>query len=365
MKVLLVDPDGSRVSTLCEALTAAGAEVAVAPSGAFALTMLERNPQDAIVSRARIEDMEGHELCAILRSDPEARDVRFVLVAGQDDTSPTQTADAGIDLVVPPSMNESLVLRLIVQLVSRDREQPRAPATENVSFDPEPFDPEPALSAATDEALVEAVEAPEAPVGEAQAQIEAAPELPERHDAPTYGVEPDPIHAESEDREPVIAHAAPEPVPEPAPVMPAQPVPAPPVSMPPPRTNGAPLPSRTFQGSLGVMGIEELTQAIAVGGKTGRLILALGEGGGLVAFESGRVVHAEFGDTLGEEAFAALLAVSLQERSGKFCFIPSDAAALAAGPKTIAKSVDQLLLSVVAELDARAPAAAHTSAEER
>ena len=353
MKVLLVDPDGSRVSTLREALTAAGAEVAVAPSGAFALTMLERNPQDAIVSRARIEDMEGHELCAILRSDPEARDVRFVLVAGQDDTSPAQTADAGIDLVVPPSMNESLVLRLIVRLVRRDRDQPRASVTpaEHASFDPGPVDPEPALPEATDEALAGAVEAT---LGEAEA-------APERADEPAHDVEPGPIHDEPGDREPAVAQAPPEPAREPAPT-----VPAPPVSvLPPPRLNGTPLPSRTFQGSLGVMGIEELTQAIAVGGKTGRLILALGEGGGLVAFESGRVVHAEFGDTLGEEAFAALLAVSLQERSGKFCFIPSDAATLAAGPKTIAKSVDQLLLSVAAELDARAPTAAHTSAQER
>lgn len=362
MKVLLVDPDGSRVSTLREALTAAGAEVAVAPSGAFALTMLERNPQDAIVSRARIEDMEGHELCAILRSDPEARDVRFVLVAGQDDTSPAQTADAGIDLVVPPSMNESLVLRLIVQLVSRDREQPRSPAmpTEHLSFDPGQFDPEPALPEATDEVLAGAVETT---VDETEAAPEPPepPESPEPKDEPAHDVAPEPMHAAPWDAEPAMAQAPPEPAPEPLPIAPAPPVSVPP----PPRMNGAPLPSRTFQGSLGVMGIEELTQAIAVGGKTGRLILALGEGGGLVAFESGRVVHAEFGDALGEEAFAALLAVSLQERSGKFCFIPSDAAALAAMPKTIVKSVDQLLLSVAAELDARALAAAHTSAEER
>jgi hypothetical protein len=129
--------------------------------------------------------------------------------------------------------------------------------------------------------------------------------------------------------------------------------------------NGAPLPARTFQGSLGAIGIEELTQAIAVGGKTGRLILAVGDGGGLVAFESGRVVHAEFRDTLGEEAFAALVAVSVRERSGKFCFIPSEVTALAAMPKTIAKSVGELLLTAAAELDAGTPAAAHTSVEGR
>jgi len=359
MKVLLVDPEGPRVSTLREALTAAGAEVTVAPSGAFALTMLERNPQDAIVSRARIDDMEGHELCAIIRSDPEARDVRFVLVGGPEDTSPAQTAAAGIDLVVPPSMNEALVLRLIVQLVSRDREQPRAPApsAESASLDPGVVDLEPVVAEPADD------------VAGAETEAIAAESEPAHDvvDAPADDPEPETIRDSPAEVEAAVAPAAqapPEPPrPKPVPTPPIPPVS--PVSGPPPARLGAALPSRTFQGSLGVMGIEELTQAIAVGGKTGRLILALGEGGGLVAFQSGRVVHAEFGDALGEEAFTALVAIAVQEGSGKFCFIPSDAAALAAMPKTITKGVDQLLLSAAAELDGRAPAAAHTSVEER
>ena len=70
-------------------------------------------------------------------------------------------------------------------------------------------------------------------------------------------------------------------------------------------TNGG---TRTFQGALGVLEIEELTQAIAVGGKTGRLVLVLTTGGGLVVFESGRVTHAEYGGQAGEPAFGALVA---------------------------------------------------------
>ena len=50
------------------------AEVALAPSGSFALTMLEWTRHDVVVSRARIDDMNGHELCAILKSDPGTRD---------------------------------------------------------------------------------------------------------------------------------------------------------------------------------------------------------------------------------------------------------------------------------------------------
>jgi hypothetical protein len=111
--------------------------------------------------------------------------------------------------------------------------------------------------------------------------------------------------------------------------------------------NGA----KTFQGSLGVMEMEELIQAIAVGGKTGRLLLVLSAGGGMIAFEAGRVVHAEFGDVTGEAAFEALVACSHQERAGKFCFIPGES--LTNIPRTIARSVDQLLLSIATTMDER------------
>ena len=76
MKILIVDPDVMRVPELKLALATNGVQVTVAPSGSFALTMLEWNRHEVVVSRARIDDMEGHELCAILKSDPGTRDVR-------------------------------------------------------------------------------------------------------------------------------------------------------------------------------------------------------------------------------------------------------------------------------------------------
>jgi Domain of unknown function (DUF4388) len=111
--------------------------------------------------------------------------------------------------------------------------------------------------------------------------------------------------------------------------------------------NGA----RTFQGALGVLEIEELTQAIAVGGKTGRLVLVLQSGGGLVVFESGRVTHAEYGGQAGEPAFGALVAASHREHGGKFCFIPVHPNELRSQPKTIVRGVEQLLLDVARTMD--------------
>jgi hypothetical protein len=104
--------------------------------------------------------------------------------------------------------------------------------------------------------------------------------------------------------------------------------------------NGA---TRTFQGALGSLSLEDLAKAIAKGSKTGRLLLVLGTGGGMVAFESGRIVHAEVGNTTGETAFQSLVTASRQESSGKFCFIPAAPRDLANVPKTITRSVAELL----------------------
>lgn len=282
MRALLVDPDPRRAPALAEALEAGGAEVSVAPSASFALTMLEWNRQDVIISRARVGDMEGHELCAIVRSDPATKDLRFVLVVGPGEMAPGQSAAAGVDLVLPDALSGGTIVRRVVQLVRRQIEMT-------------------------------------APVSMAQGEVAPAPVAP----AP---VAPAPIVGQP----PSAATASA--------VMGLEAV----------GTGGG---TRTFQGALGVLEIEELTQAIAVGGKTGRLVLALGGGGGVILFEDGRLTHAEFGTLAGEPAFAALVAAGHRERGGKFCFIPVPAGELCNQPQTIVRGVDQLLLEVATAMD--------------
>ena len=129
MKVLVVDPDLRRTPALKDTLTAGGAEVTIASSGSFALTMLEWNRHDVVVSRARIDDMSGHELCAILKADPGTRDVRFVLVASGDEVTQAETTASGVDLVLPPSMMGGAILPLVVRLVEANQAVVSTPAS--------------------------------------------------------------------------------------------------------------------------------------------------------------------------------------------------------------------------------------------
>lgn len=346
MKVLVVDPDATRAPTLMRTLRDGGAEVTVAPSGSFALTMLEWNRHDVVLSRARIEDMEGHELCAIIKADPGTRDVRFVLIAGSDDVPASATTAAGVDLLLPPAMTGSGIVPLILRLVRADR-VPAAPP-------PAPTIVEPQAPLAAPDPAPAAVAPPPEVGSPALPRIRPEPPGPVTGEPPKRYITAGTAAAAAPwSKETAEEFAAPVVAPPPTPgASPAGGASVPPAAEPAPMpAELSAIPGGTFQGSLEVMELADLTQAIAGGGKSGRLILALPRGGGMMLFEKGRVVHAEYLNSVGEEAFGALLAASQGEGTGRFCFLPTAAGQAPGVRRTIDKTVDRLLLSSVTALD--------------
>src|SRR5262245_12198235 len=97
-----------------------------------------------------------------------------------------------------------------------------------------------------------------------------------------------------------------------------------------------------LQGSLDVMDLAEVTQAVALGAKTGCLVVHLTAGEGSIYFESGRIVHASFRARSGEKAFAEIISASQRERDARFQFNRMERAEVTRGPKTISRSVEQL-----------------------
>jgi CheY-like chemotaxis protein len=432
MRVLIVDPEPTRGPALMESLRTGGAEVTVAPSGSFALTMLERNRHDVVLSRARMDDMDGHELCAILKADPGTRDVRFVLVASPGEVPADVTTAAGVDLVLPPAMTGSAIVPLILRLVQANRAaaepaaaappaapEPEAPAVPRirpelapppqaeppkryvsaiaaaaaapwskesepaVALPPEAPVPGIAPPGAAPATTVRPAEARPAPTAPPPATPPAArpPAAAPRPAATPPRAAPAPARpgaaaakpaatpgrpAAAAGKPPAAAPARPQSAPAKPGAAPARAAAAPPrpgagPSRPaaaPPRAPAVPgvvdlnsIPSGTFQGSLEVLDLADVTQAIAGGGKSGRLILALPQGGGVMLFDKGRVVHAEYRNTVGEEAFGALLAASHGNGAGRFCFLPTPAGQTSGTPHTIDKTVDRLLLSSATAID--------------
>jgi DNA-binding response OmpR family regulator len=249
-KLLLVDPDRAAYAALETALTGAGHSVNVAPSALFALTMLDWDKHDLVVSKAALGDMEGLEFCSVVKSDPATKGVLFVLVVTHaDKTLGPAAVEVGVDMLLGAETSVATMVRRIGNLL----------------------------------------------------RVHARPE-PEVREEPV--------------------------APAPAPSAPS---------------------GRTLEGSLGVMDLAEVSQAISLGRKTGVLALTLANGQGVVVFATGRVIHAEFKGQEGEPAFSALMVAA--QRGGTFRFSPLARREMPDTPTTISKSVEQLLLGVAADLD--------------
>jgi CheY-like chemotaxis protein len=285
-KVLVVDANQDSRAALAHALTDAGYEAAVATSGSFALTMLEWEQPDLIVSYAKVQDMDGYELFTMVRRDPATKDTPFLLLAGRDRPIALAATEAGVDMTVTGDFTLTTVMTRIKELLGDAPAAPAAkPRSEPVAATPSKAPAKmPARPAASSTPAASVPSAPPAPAG--------------------------------------------------------------------PPTKPAAEPARSsFQGSLGVMDLTELTQVISLGVKTGELLLSLSKGEGIILFDAGRVVHAEFAERSGEPAFAAMVAASQREGEARFCFNRADREAVAGRPRTISRSVEQLLLSVAQEMD--------------
>ena len=245
-RVLVIDPDRTALAAMQAALAQSGFnDVLALTSGSFALTMLERNRPDLIMSRVSVPDIDGYELCSIVRKDPLMTGVLFLLLASPGDEVPATMLEDKPDQTVAGDLPLTAIVSEVVTLLK----------------------------------------------GGAQTPV-ATSEPP--------ATQPDGAHG--------------------------------------------------LRGSLAVMELPDITQAIALGSKTGQLVVTVPSGRGAVFFDRGKVVHAEFFGLIGETAFAALLVAAHGEASGNFAFNPLEATAVK-GAKTIHRDLKQLLLSAAAEID--------------
>jgi CheY-like chemotaxis protein len=181
-RLLLIDPDRDALDALHAALRRAGFEdVTTVTSGAFALTTLERNRPDLIVSRAGVPDIDGYELCAIVRNDPSMTGVLFLLLEGPGDHAPAPRHEDKPDQVLAGDLPLATIAAAVDALLHL------AQAEDDVAVHAErerPIEPEAAEASATD--VVAAPVAEVAATGGAPSQP-AAPEPPVEEEAPAAG----------------------------------------------------------------------------------------------------------------------------------------------------------------------------------
>ena len=115
--VLVVDDDPISLFTL-EHLLQAHYEVAVAEIGEAALGLIETQSFDLIILDVMLPDIDGFELCRIIKSQPLSCNIPIIFISAVEDTKGKLEgfASGGVDYVTKPFILEEVMSRVKTQL---------------------------------------------------------------------------------------------------------------------------------------------------------------------------------------------------------------------------------------------------------
>ena len=121
--VLVVDDVPGTLGLLNEALEAAGYTVLLAQSGAFALSVIERIVPDIILIDAMMPQMDGFELCRIMKCHAALASVPIVFMTGLTESEHVVRGfeAGGVDYVTKPVSPDEVIARIGVHLVNARR----------------------------------------------------------------------------------------------------------------------------------------------------------------------------------------------------------------------------------------------------
>lgn len=112
MKALIMTAQPQMGKALQESFEPSGFEVQVESSALYAMTLLERNRPDVIISTEKLSEMDGVDFYSMVREDPQLALVPFVLLS-----SSGQENLGDLDTVLPKETRPSDVVRTAYKLI--------------------------------------------------------------------------------------------------------------------------------------------------------------------------------------------------------------------------------------------------------
>jgi putative two-component system response regulator len=122
--VLVVDDNPNNLHILCNMLENEGYRVRPALNGTLALRAIKSVLPDIILLDIRMPEIDGYEVCRILRQDPVTRDIPVIFISALQETEDKVNAfkSGGVDYVVKPFQVEEVLARLNTHIsLSRTR----------------------------------------------------------------------------------------------------------------------------------------------------------------------------------------------------------------------------------------------------
>ena len=113
-KILLVEDDDSMRRFLEIVLQRAGYDLVLAEDGLAAIEVAFDNSIDAVVTDAVMPNLTGHDLCRILRQNPQMKNIPLIILSGleQKDATDSQQNRADAYLLKGSSLSEELLRKL-------------------------------------------------------------------------------------------------------------------------------------------------------------------------------------------------------------------------------------------------------------
>lgn len=112
-RLLVADNDRELLFGISEALALADHDVSQAVNGFHALQMARELQPEVMVVDEALQGIGGSELCDRLRSDPQTRDVRLILLT----SDPAQTLRSAVDRCIVKPADCQEVARAVEELM--------------------------------------------------------------------------------------------------------------------------------------------------------------------------------------------------------------------------------------------------------
>ncbi len=299
MKALMVMPS-MLLSSVPDAFAKAGFQIQLAENATFALTMLERDQPDLIVSSDQLGDMTGRDLYEIVRSDPAMNSITFILLDGTAQKIP----DSPKDLELSWMTTTAEIVKAAKDLLGMNN------TVAPLSTKP------PATSLSSKVPL---------------------PPRDNQGSALGTGMLTNPAQQAKE---------TPKPESKPATIFPSKAVGS--------STGGSGMKSRQVgaSGTLEIFTLFDLAVSLTSNLKIGKLYVRIVEEEGMIFFYRGALTHAEYKTLTGESALLKIFADADEFKSDtEFIFEPLEAESLSKTFQTISNTIDKLLFNVAVELD--------------
>ena len=114
--VMVADDHPDNIDVLFQLLTSSGYQVLVADSGRRALTLIQKSSPDLLLLDVNMPDLDGFEVCRLLRKEPNTRELPVIFVTGRDDDVSTGFDVGGNDYVCKPFKHAEILARVSHQL---------------------------------------------------------------------------------------------------------------------------------------------------------------------------------------------------------------------------------------------------------